>query len=298
MLLGRGQNYMFIQTLFTGIAIGGIYSLMAVGYCLIFSVLNFSNFAYGSIIMLGAYIGVFSMNKFGFPFWLVLLIAMVGAGVLNILSERIAYRPLRKREASSLFFMISAMGTNMVLENLVYAVVGANFYTFPPIFQGGIEILGVDVGYLDIFAIIFSFISIYLLNIFINYTRTGRAIRAVSYDSVASQINGVNLNKVVGLVFIISGMLAGLSGMFLGVKYMVYPNMGWITNKAYIAAVIGGLGSLPGAVVGGLILGILESMVSVYGSSVIRDVFSFSFLIIMLLFMPSGLLGQYREEKL
>jgi branched-chain amino acid transport system permease protein len=122
-------------------------------------------------------------------------------------------------------------------------------------------------------------------------------IRAVSYDSTVAQINGVNLSRTIGLVFVLSGVLAGISGTFFGMKYMVYPTMGNITNKAFIAAVIGGLGSLPGAVVGGVILGILESLVSVYISSTYRDVFSFSFLIVLLLFLPLGLMGKRLEEK-
>ena len=125
----------------------------------------------------------------------------------------------------------------------------------------------------------------------------GIGIRAVSYDSTVAQINGVNLSRTIGLVFVLSGFLAGISGTFFGMKYMVYPTMGNITNKAFIAAVIGGLGSLPGAVVGGVILGVLESLVSVYVSSTYRDVFSFSFLIVLLIFLPLGLMGKNLEEK-
>lgn len=289
---------MLLQTLITGLAIGGIYALMAVGYSLVFSILNFSNFAYGAIIMLGSYVGYYSLVKFGAPFGLALIVAMLGAGLLSFLSERIAYSSLRKRRAPSLYFMISAMGTSIFLENMVYATVGSRFLAYPEIFkQGAINFFGSSIGALDIFAIVFSFIAIFALNYFINNSRTGIAIRAASYDSMVSQINGVNLNMLIGLVFILAGVLAGISGIFLGMKYMAYPTMGWITNKAYIAAVIGGLGSLPGAVVGGIILGVLESFVSVYISSVLRDVFSFSLLIILLLFLPAGLFGRYLEEK-
>lgn len=289
---------MLLQTLITGLAIGGIYALMAVGYSLVFSILNFSNFAYGPIIMLGSYIGYYSLVKFGMPFPVALIAAMLGAGLLCFLNERIAYSSLRKRKAPSLYFMISAMGTSIFLENMVYATIGSRFMAYPEIFkQGAINFFGSAIGVLDLFAIIFSFVSIYGLNYFISHSRTGIAIRAASYDSMVSQINGVNLNMLIGLVFVLAGLLAGISGIFLGMKYMAYPTMGWITNKAYIAAVIGGLGSLPGAVVGGIILGILESFVSVYISSVIRDVFSFSLLILLLLVLPSGLFGKYLEEK-
>jgi len=289
---------MFMQTLVTGVAVGGVYALMAVGYSLIFSILNFSNFAYGSIIMLASYVGYFSLTSYGMPFPLAVVVTMLGAAALSLLNERISYSSLRKRNAPSLYFMISAMGTSIFLENMVYATIGASFKAYPPLFaQATVKLGSSTIGKLDLFAIIFSFTAIFILNYYINHTRTGIAIRAASYDSTIAQINGVNLTYVIGLVFILAGLLAGLSGVFLGLKYMAYPTMGWITNKAYVSAVIGGLGSLPGAVVGGLILGVLESLVSVYISSTIRDVFSFSFLICILLFMPSGLFGRYLEEK-
>ncbi len=289
---------MLMQTIVTGLAVGGIYALMAVGYSLIFSILNFSNFAYGGIIMLGSYMGFYALTLLHVPFAAALALSMLGAAALSFLNERIAYSSLRKRHAPSLYFMISAMGTSIFLENMVYATLGSSYNAYPEIFgQSSISLFGSTIGKLDLFAIIFSLIAIYIMNYFIQHTRTGIAIRAASYDSEVSQINGVNLSAVIGLVFILAGLLAGVSGVFLGMKYMAYPTMGWITNKAYISAVIGGLGSLPGAVVGGLILGVLESLVSVYVSSLLRDVFSFTFLIVLLLVMPSGLFGKYLEEK-
>ena len=289
---------MLLQTLVTGLAIGGVYALMATGYSLIFSIMGFSNWAYGTIIMYGAYFGFYSMTKFGLPFWAALLMSMIGAAALCVLNERIAYNPLRKRGAPSLFLMISAMGTAIFLENMVYVLIGAHYMSFPEVFHiQEINFMGTTLGFLDIFAVVFSFTAIYALNYFINHTRLGIGIRAVSYDSTMSQINGVNLSTTIGLVFVLSGFLAGISGTFFGMKYMVYSTMGSITNKAFIAAVIGGLGSLPGAVIGGVILGVLESIVSVYISSTYRDVFSFSFLIILLIFLPVGLLGKNLEEK-
>jgi len=289
---------MLIQTLVTGIAIGGIYALMAVGYSLVFSVLNFSNFAYGSIIMLGSYIGYYAMVKAGLPVVAAIVVSILGAAGLCLLNERLAYSPLRKRKASSLYFMISAMGTSIFLENLVYATIGARFNTFPEVLaQRNLQFRGSSIGILDVFAIVFSSLAIYALHYFLQNSKTGIAIRAASYDMKVCELNGVNISRLIGWVFVLAGGLAGISGMFLGMKYMVYPTMGWITNKAYIAAVIGGLGSLPGAVVGGLILGILETFVSAYISSVIRDVFSFSLLVALLMVMPTGLLGKYLEEK-
>lgn len=289
---------MFIQTLVTGLAIGGIYALMAVGYSLVFSVLNFSNFAYGSIIMLGAYIGYYLLMQLGQPLWLAVSGAVIGAALLAFANEKIAYSSLRRRNAASLYFMISAMGTAIFLENLVYATIGSRFYAFPEVMtRQNLTVFGTSLGFLDAFAIAFSSVAIYGLHWFLQNSKMGIAIRAASYDMQVSQINGVNSSRLIGLVFLLAGALAGISGVFLGMKYMVYPTMGWITNKAYIAAVIGGLGSLPGAVVGGMLLGVLETLVSAYVSSAIRDVFSFSLLVVLLLVLPSGLFGKYLEEK-
>ena len=220
---------------------------MAVGYSLVFSVLNFSNFAYGSIIMLGAYIGYYAMVKAGLPVAAAIVISILGAAALCLLNERMAYSPLRKRKASSLYFMISAMGTSIFLENLVYATIGARFNSFPEVIhQRNLQFMGSSIGILDVFAIVFSSFAIYALHYFLQNSKTGIAIRAASYDMQVCELNGVNIAGVIGWVFVLAGALAGISGMFLGMKYMVYPTMGWITNKAYIAAVIGGLGSLPG----------------------------------------------------
>ena len=289
---------LLFQTLISGLAIGGIYSLMAVGYSLVFSILNFSNFAYGGVIMLASFAGYYAMTLLGANVFVALIISMAAMAVVSLATERVAYSPLRKRNAPPMFFMISAMGLSIFIENLVYATIGAHFYAYPIIFEETtINIFGAALGKMDLFAIVFSIIAIAIMNYFINKTRTGIAIRAASYDSTVATLNGVNLSVVIGLVFVIAGAFAGISGMFLGIKYMAYPNMGWITNKAYIAAVIGGLGSLPGAIYGGVILGIVEAFVSVYITSTYRDVFSFAILIIILLIRPAGLFGKYLEEK-
>jgi branched-chain amino acid transport system permease protein len=290
---------MLLQTTITGLAIGGIYALMAVGYSLVFSILNFSNFAHGSVIMLGAYAGYFILTKLGAPFAVALIGSMLFGAVLGVSNEWLAYRPLRMRKAKPLYFMISAMGVSILLENLVYATLGAHFYSYPDILGRSIvKIGGASIGVLDLFALVFSTLAIYGLHLFLQNTKGGLAIRACSFDMTVASVFGIRLDRIVGLVFFIAGALAGLSGIFLGMKYMAYPTMGWITNKAYVAAVIGGLGSLPGAVVGGILLGLVETFVSVYVSSIIRDVFSFGMLVVVLLILPNGLMGKYVEEKI
>ncbi|GAB6281182.1 MAG: hypothetical protein STSR0007_13730 [Thermovirga sp.] len=154
-----------------------------------------------------------------------------------------------------------------------------------------------SISLLDVGAFLFALTAILGLHLFINRTRTGIAIRAGVSDMTMCSLMGVDLDRLIAIVFLLAGGFAGVAGVFLGIKYLVYPTMGWVTNKAYIAAVIGGLGSLPGALVGGLLLGIVETFVSTYVSSVLRDVFSFSMLIAFLVWRPNGLLGQDTEEK-
>jgi branched-chain amino acid transport system permease protein len=278
---------------------------MAVGYSLVFSVLNFSNFAHGAIITLGAYVAwAIMVHFFRVPFFPALLLSIAGAGILAFLNERIAYRSLRRRRAPSLYLMISAMGVAIALQNLLYATIGAKLYALPPVFtQDVIEMGDVAISKMDLFAFVFSIVAIGLLHCGLMYTKVGTAIRAASYDMEMVSVLGVNLDILVAVLFLIAGGLGGMAGVFMGVKYMVYPSMGWITNKAYIGAVIGGLGSLPGAIVGGILLGLLESLVSVtvIGSvhlSTYRDVFSFGLLAILLIVRPTGLFGRLVEEKL
>ena len=296
---------MILQTIITGLSIGSVYALMAVGYSLVFSVLNFSNFAHGAVITMGAYIAWAVMQHwFHLPFLPSLLIAMAGAGILAFLIERIAYRPLRRRHAPSLYLMISAMGVAIALQNLLYATIGAKLYALPPVFpQDSLLVAGAIVSKMDLFAFGFSVIAIAILTLILTRTKVGTAIRAASYDMEMVSVLGVNLDVLVAVLFLIAGALGGMAGVFMGVKYMVYPSMGWITNKAYIGAVIGGLGSLPGAIVGGILLGLIEALISVasIGSlhlSLYRDVFSFGLLILLLIFRPTGLFGREVEEKL
>jgi branched-chain amino acid transport system permease protein len=287
----------FFQTLITGVAIGGIYALMAVGYSLVFSILNFSNFAHGVVIMLGAYIGFYGCQWFGAPVLVSMAGAMAGTAVIAVIIEKLAYRPLRLKRAVPLYFMISAMGAAIFLENLVYVTVGAHFFSYPEYLQKSVQIAHSNIGLLDLGALSLSAVTITGLTVFLSKAKLGVAIRAAARDMTVLGTLGVNLDILLAVVFSIAGLFAGMAGVFLGIKYLVYPTMGWITNKAYIAAVIGGIGSLPGSVVGGIVLGLVESFISVYVSTALRDVFSFTFLIVLLLFRPSGLFGKTLEEK-
>lgn len=287
----------FLQQLVNGVSIGSIYALMAVGYSLVYSIMNFSNFAHGGVIMLSSYIGYFSMTLLRAPFWLAIIIATIGATIIAGIIERLAYRPLRKRSAPTLYFIISAMGMSILLENLVVATIGPQFKTYPVIFEDSTLAIGnLSVSKLDILMFVISAFALIGLVIFLNKTRAGMAVRAATYNARASQLMGVNVDRIIFIVFVLGGALAGIAGVFFGMKYTVYAQAGIITNKAFIAAVFGGLGSLPGAIVGSLLLGIIETFVSSVKSQ-IRDLVAFVILIAVLVIRPSGIMGKTTEDK-
>ena len=290
---------LFIQQLITGISIGGIYALLAVGYALVYSIFSFTNFAFGALMMVSAFAGYFAINLFGLPPILGVIFALVFGVVASLLVELIAYRPLRKKNASRLFLMISAMGINIFIINLTIVLFGANLKEFPlKLSLEALKIGEVIIGQVDILAIIIALVSLGVLWFFLEKTKSGVAIRATAYDTSTAGLMGINVDKISTIVFVISGITAAVSGIFFGLKYTVYPNLGDIAQKAFISSVIGGLGSLPGAVVGGIVLGILETMVAGYISSTYRDLFAYLFMVIVLLFLPNGLMGKKTQDKI
>jgi len=290
---------MILQQIINGISIGAVYALIAVGYSLVYSVLNFSNFAQGEILMIGAYIGFFALTLLNLPFSIAIAIAMIGAGIVAILLEKIGYRPLRLRSSPLLYFMISAMGLSIFLQNFTIVTIGPNFRTYPPdvIDTKPFSIGGVYIGRLDLMIFAITVISLMLLTWFIYQTKQGTAIRAASYNMRVASLMGINPDWIVSIVFFLAGATAGVGGMLFGMKYTVYPWMGILTIKAFIAAVVGGLGSLPGAVAGAFILGITETFVAAYVSSAFRDLFSFALMILIIVIRPGGLMGVVTQEK-
>ncbi len=289
---------LFLQQVVSGISIGAVYSLLAVGYALVYSVYNFTNWAFDAFMVIGAFAGFYAITSFHLPFWAAVLFSILMAVGLSLLVETGAYRPLRMRNAPRLFMMISAMGANIAIINLINNLFGGAFRKFPEVTAGTFYIGKVAIGKMDLFAAVFSFVTLGLLWFFLQRTKAGLGIRASSLDTTTAGILGINNNTVALLIFGITGVLSAASGIFYGVKYAVYPYLGVVTTKAMIASIIGGLGSLPGAVVGSLLLGVLETLISGYISSTYRDLFSFTFLIIVLLFLPNGILGIRTEEKL
>ena len=289
---------LFLQQIVSGISIGAVYSLLAVGYALVYSVYNFTNWAFDAFMAFGAFMAFYAISLFFMPFWAAALISIVLTIVLSVGSERLAYRPLRLRKAPRLFMMISAMGANLMIVNLLNLIFGGSFRRFPvdaakPFFIGSVSI-----GRMDLLAGAISFAILALLWWFLYRTKPGLGVRASSIDIMTASLMGVNNDAVAFIIFAVTGALSSVAGVFYGIKYAVFPYMGLVTIKAMIASIVGGLGSLPGAVVGSLILGVLETLVAGYISSTYRDLFSFLFLVIILLFFPNGLMGKSGDEKL
>ena len=288
----------FLQQVITGVSIGGIYALLAVGYALIYSIFDFTNFAFGSMMMMGSFMCLFAVNFFGLPLWVAVIIMLAISIAISLGVELVAYRPMRSKGSSRLTLMIAAMGVDIFFVNIMTVLFGGNVrqieYTWA---IRTLKIGSLTVGFLDVLSLIVSLLLLLILWWFLNNTIYGIAIRSSAYDTSTAGLMGINTNTISLIVFAISGLASGVAGFFFGFKYAVYPNMGGIATKAFIASVVGGLGSLPGAVVGGLLLGTLETMVAGYISSSYRDLFSYMLLIIILLFVPNGLMGKNRKEK-
>jgi len=288
----------FLQQLINGISIGSIYALMAVGYSLVYSVMNFSNFAHGSVIMLGAYFGYYALTLLKIPFIAAFFVAAIGTAVVAVVLERLAYKPLRDRKAPFLYFIITAMGASIFIDNFVIATIGPTPKMFPEIFKSGPILFGdIALGRIDLAMFIISATCLIALIIFIDHTKIGKAIQATAYNMKAAALVGVSPNFIIIIVFAIGGALAGVASVLYGMKYQVFPQIGAITLKSFIAAVFGGLGSLPGALLGALLLGLIETLVSGYLSTQYRDLIAFLILILMLVIRPTGIMGKNTEDK-
>lgn len=287
-----------LQQLINGISLGSIYALIALGYTMVYGILRLINFAHGDIFMVGAFIGFFALGYWNLPFILGLIVAMLGAAILGVSIERFAYRPLRNAPRISL--LITAIGVSFLLENLMVLLVGASPRSFPQSIS--LEIYNIGGLILTNRQIIILLISI-LLMIFLQFivmkTKIGKAMRSVSQDREMAQMLGINIDRVIAFTFALGSSLAAAAGVMVGLYFnKIEPYMGVMPGlKAFVAAVLGGIGIIPGAMLGGFILGIAEVLVSAFISSTVRDAVAFIILIIILLVRPSGILGKYMREK-
>lgn len=289
------------QQIINGLSLGSVYALIAVGYSLVYSILLFSNFAHGGFLVVGGYACYFLLTQYGFNIWIATLGALMASGVVAILTERLAYKPIRERTSMTLYLLIASMGVSIVIENIFVIVVGGRFRALPAsTFPSALFNLGggVTVSSFDILSFFVAILFLGGLQVFLTKTRWGLAIRAAACDLRTAGLMGVNVPLLISIVFFVAGLLAAVGGIFLSVRYTLYPQLGGITTKAFVAAVIGGLGSLPGAVVGSLILGLAEMLTAGFISSQMRDLVVFSMLVIMLLVKPSGFFGKQISDKI
>lgn len=290
---------MFIQQLINGLSVGSVYALMAVGYALIYSLLNFTNFAHSITVTIGAFTTFFFLTYAMENLFLGIVAGIAVAAIPAAFIEFIAYRPLLKRNARRVYLMIIGLGISVMGDNLIIIAFSGRFRIFPVNFPAeSIQILGANIGVVDLLIFFVSMAALLIVEWIIKKTKLGLAIRSASYSLEATSLMGVDTFKLILSIFLIAGSLAGVAGTLLGAKYTTYPSLGtFYTNKAFICAVFGGLGSLPGAVVGALILGVSEAMISAYVSTTLRDLFAYFLLIVILLIRPSGLLGKSSEDK-
>lgn len=293
---------MFLQQVISGLSLGGIYALIALGYTMVYGILFFVNFAHGDVFMLGTYFALFTFTFLGSCRALTLPHLLLGIGaamvlcaIIGVAIEKIAYKPIRK--GSRLAAMISALGVSLILANTAMWLWGSQTRPMPKIFSGQyITVFGAVVSYIQIVILVVCIGLMVALHLFIKTTKMGKAIRAVSDDQEAALLMGINLNKVISVTFAIGSALAGAGGVLVGVYYgAVYPTMGYFAGlKAFTAAILGGIGNIPGAMIGGLVLGLIESLGGAYISFGYRDAIAFSVLIIVLIISPKGLLRKGR----
>ncbi len=291
----------FFQHLANGISLGSLYALIAIGYTMVYGILRLINFAHGDIFMLGAYITYYGVLFTSLPWWLVFIIAPVITGFIGLLLEKLAYKPLR--DSPRITVLISAIGASFFLQNLGIVVFGGRPKAFPvpQMFNKIIKIGGVSVSLVTFVIPAVTIVLLLILNYFINKTRTGMAMRALSRDYETASLMGIDINKIISITFFIGSFLAAVGGIMWGIRYpQLMPLMGVMPGlKCFIAAVIGGIGNITGAVIGGFILGLGEIMLVAWLPKLTgyRDAFAFVVLIIILLIKPTGLMGEKVTEK-
>jgi branched-chain amino acid transport system permease protein len=297
----------FLQQLTNGLAVGGIYALIALGYTMVYGVLKLINFAHGDLFTYGAYLGLTLLtslalhDRVGALGAVLLLVVMVMGlvGIVGVILERAAYRPLR--ESPRLSAVVSALGASIFLQNTLMLVYGARFQTYP---EGILPDTALRLGALQLplvrlLVVLASVAMMGALYLFVQKTKTGTAIRAAAIDQGAARLMGIDVNRVVMIVFLVGPALGGAAGLLVGLYYgQINFTMGWVYGmKAFTAAILGGIGNIPGAMVGGLLLGVIEALGAAYLSIAWKDAIAFCVLIVILIARPTGLLGERVAEK-
>ncbi len=289
----------FLDNLINGLSLGSIYAIIALGYTMVYGIAKMLNFAHGDVIMVGGYMAFCGLQYWGVPTVLSLVIAMAVCTVLGVTIEGLAYRPLR--QAPGLAVLITAIGMSYLLQNLALMIWGANPKSFPTTFINGssIRLGSLNISSATVYTILANVIIMVLLTLFTSRTRMGKAMRCVSQDRGAAQLMGINVNRTITVTFAIGSALAAIAGVLLCSSYpILQPTTGSMPGiKAFTAAVFGGIGSIPGAMLGGVLLGVIEIFGKAYISTELGDAIVFAVLIVVLLVRPTGLLGKAVREK-
>ena len=289
----------FLSFLISGISLGSIYAIIALGYTMVYGIAKMLNFAHGDVIMVGGYISLLAMSSLGLPWWVGVLLAMVVCTVLGVIIEGLAYKPLRA--APSLAVLITAIGVSYFLQNAAQLIWGASPMSYTPIVSGSLQLFGeqLSISYVSLLTIVVCAVIMVGLTLFTSKSKMGKAMRACSEDKGAAQLMGINVNRTISLTFAIGSALAAIAGVLLcSFNTSLMPTTGSMPGiKAFTAAVFGGIGSIPGAFLGGILLGIIEALAKAYISTQLANSIVFAVLIIMLLVRPAGLLGRYVPEK-
>ena len=288
----------FAQQLVNGVQIGSVYALVAIGYTMVYGIAKIINFAHGDIIMVGSYVALLFFQSSGLPVWGVIAATAAVSAVQGVTIERLAYKPLRG--GSRMSALITTIGVSLMLQNGFLLIFGSSPKPFPNHFTGeGFTLGGVTVSRLTAITLVVTVVLMVLLTLFVNRTRVGKAMRAVSEDQGAAQLMGINIDTSISITFAIGSALAAVAAVLYSSTYpLINPYMGSMLGlRAFIAAVIGGIGVIPGAMIGGFIIGIAEALIKRYISSAMADAIVFALLIIVLLVKPSGLLGRNEREK-
>jgi len=289
----------FLSYLISGISLGSVYAIIALGYTMVYGIAKMLNFAHGDVIMIGGYVSFCAMFYLGLPNIVAVLMAVVVCTVLGIVIERLAYKPLRS--APSLAVLITAIGVSYFLQNSALLIWKAAARSYPPVVTGSVKIFGgkLTVSYISLLTISACVIIMIALTLFVSKSKMGKAMRACSEDKAAAQLMGINVNATISATFAIGSALAAIAGVLLcSFNTSLMPTTGSMPGiKAFTAAVFGGIGSIPGALVGGFLIGLCETFIKGSAYSEFSDVFTFVVLILVLLVRPTGLFGEKLKEK-
>lgn len=274
-----------------------MYAIIALGYTMVYGIAKMLNFAHGDVIMVGGYVSLLAMSSLGLPWWVGVLLAMVACTVLGVIIEGLAYKPLRA--APSLAVLITAIGVSYFLQNAAQLLWGASPKSYTPVVGGALSLGGLTISGISLLTIAMCVVIMVGLTLFTSKSKMGKAMRACSEDKGAAQLMGINVNRTISLTFAIGSALAAIAGVLLcSFNTSLMPTTGSMPGiKAFTAAVFGGIGSIPGAFLGGMLLGIIESLSKAYISTQLANSIVFAVLIITLLVRPAGLLGKYVPEK-